>query len=88
MKNAIFDVVVNAIAKVMDIPANSLQMESTLDELGMDSLDALQLLLTLDEETGVQVDEREVKKFTSVRSIVEVLTQRWAPSEQAAAGAD
>jgi acyl carrier protein len=76
------DLVVNEIAATLDVPAGSIRPESTLAEIGMDSLQALQLVVALEQATQVQFDEEDLKKFTTVQSIVDLLAER---SKRAAA---
>jgi len=74
-----FELVVNEIAATMDIPAASLHMDASLAGIGMDSLEALQLLMSLEQATQVQLEEQDLKKFTTVQSIVDLLNQRRKP---------
>ena len=79
MESDMFEVVVNEIAATMDIPAASLHMDASLAEIGMDSLEALQLLVSLEQATQVQLEEQDLKQFTTVQSIVDLLNQRQKP---------
>jgi acyl carrier protein len=79
MESDMFELVVNEIAATMDIPAASLHMDASLAEIGMDSLEALQLLVSLEQATQVQLEEQDLKKFTTVQSIVDLLNQRRKP---------
>ena len=79
MESEMFELVVNEIAATMDIPAASLHMDASLAEIGMDSLEALQLLVSLEQATQVQLEEQDLKKFTTVQSIVDLLNQRQKP---------
>jgi len=79
MESDVFELVVNEIAATMDIPAASLHMDASLAEIGMDSLEALQLLVSLEQATQVQLEEQDLKKFTTVQSIVDLLNQRRKP---------
>jgi acyl carrier protein len=79
MESDMFELVVNEIAATMDIPAASLHMDASLAEIGMDSLEALQLLVSLEQATQVQLEEQDLKKFTTVQSIVDLLIQRRRP---------
>jgi acyl carrier protein len=79
MESDMYELVVNEIAATMDIPAASLHMDSSLAEIGMDSLEALQLMVSLEQATQVQLEEQDVKTFTTVQSIVDLLNQRRKP---------
>ena len=76
MNGDTFGKVVTAIAGMMGIEAGSLRPETTLDEIGMDSLEGLQLLIELERVTNLQVDEADMKRFTTIQSIVNLLDER------------
>jgi acyl carrier protein len=72
-----FDLVINEIAATMDIPAASLRPDTLLTQIGMDSLQGLQLLVALEQAAGLQLEEEDFKHFTTVGSIVGLLNARW-----------
>jgi acyl carrier protein len=71
------DLVVNEIAATMDVPAASLGPDTSLSDIGMDSLQALQLLVALEQSANIQLGEEDLRRFTTVRSIVDLLNMRW-----------
>lgn len=46
------------------------------DDLGLDSIDALNLAIALHEATGVDIPERDAPKITSIASCVDYLRAR------------
>ena len=68
--------VVREIAALVDTPADELRPETTIAEIGMDSLDGLQLLIELERVTGTEIEEKDLKRFTTIQSIVDVVNQR------------
>ena len=82
MKLDVLNLVVNEVASTMDVPVNSLSPGTTLAEIGMDSLQALQLLVALEQATTMQFEEADLKQFVTVQSIVDLLNER---SQKAAA---
>ncbi len=46
------------------------------DDLGADSLDILQLLMTIEEERGITIPDEELANFTTVGDIVSYLETR------------
>ncbi|MBQ1728887.1 MAG: acyl carrier protein [Oscillospiraceae bacterium] len=46
------------------------------DDLGADSLDILQLLMTIEEERGITIPDEELAHFTTVGDIVSYLETR------------
>ena len=65
------------IASVMGIPAESLSPTTRLTEIGMDSLEGLQLLIELERMTGLEIDESALKRFTTIQSIVDLVNERY-----------
>ena len=43
------------------------------EDLGADSLDILQLLMTIEEDYGIQIPDEELAEFTVVQDIVDYL---------------
>ncbi len=51
------------------------QLDSSLEELGLDSLDKICILFGLEQEFNLTVPEAEAKQLTSVRQIIDRLSQ-------------
>ncbi|MGQ9535369.1 MAG: acyl carrier protein [bacterium] len=45
--------------------------------LGLDSVDALQLVLAVEEEFGITISEEDIEAFRSVNSIADYIQQQW-----------
>ena len=76
MESRMFEIVANEIAAAMDVAPETLQLDQPITELGMDSLEALQLLVSLEQATQVPLDENDLRQFTTIRSIVNLLDER------------
>lgn len=69
-----FDKVAKLLAEQLGIPASRITPESKIvEDLGADSLDVVELLMTLEDETGKTIPDDEVAKIKTVGEIVEVL---------------
>ena len=69
-----FDKVAKMLAEQLGIPQSKITPESKIvDDLGADSLDVVELLMTLEDETGKTIPDDEVAKIKTVGQIVEVL---------------
>ena len=69
-----FDKVAKLLAEQLGIPQSKITPESKIvDDLGADSLDVVELLMTLEDETGKTIPDDEVSKIKTVGQIVEVL---------------
>jgi acyl carrier protein len=58
-----------AIAKSSRIPLASVTVDSTFEDLGMDSLDRVNLLFALEEEFCISIPDEGMKQNMSVREV-------------------
>lgn len=66
-----FEDVKKLLAKQLRIDESIITIDSKIkDDLGADSLDILQLLMTLEEDYGIVIPDEELASFDSVRDIV------------------
>ena len=71
------DRVKTLIANQLGISADKVKEESKLvEDLGADSLDTVEMLMTLEEEFGIAIPDEEAMKLTTVKSIVELIESR------------
>jgi len=69
-----FEKVQAIIANELGIDKNQITMESRLaEDLGADSLDAVELIMALEDEFGIEVDDEAATKIKKVSDIVEFL---------------
>jgi len=57
------------IASYLGTPEEAVAEESRLQDLGVDSLSALELIFLMEEEFGVSVPDHRVADFTTVRDV-------------------
>lgn len=75
MKEPVFEI----IAQVMNVPIESVKEDSSPDTIETwDSLKHMSLILTLEEEFGVQFSDEEIVRMLSVAMIIDVLTHKLA----------
>jgi acyl carrier protein len=71
MRNkAVQDQILRAIAAARQIPPDTIRLNSTFEELGIDSLDRLELLFKLETEFDIEIDDDDAKKVINVGEIV------------------
>ena len=69
-----FEEVRRVIAKQLRIDESKVTIESKIkDDLGADSLDVLQLLMTIEEDMGITVPDEELATFNTVGDVVAFL---------------
>ena len=70
----IFENVRNALAQQFEVDPDSITMDTNLiDDLGADSLDVVELIMSLEDLFGVSITDEDATQLYSVRRIVEYL---------------
>jgi acyl carrier protein len=70
MSESIQERVLRVIATKQRLPLESLQPESTFEELGIDSLDRLNILFDLEGEFEIEIDDEDAKKVTNLQQMI------------------
>ena len=73
MTEEIFAKIVELLAQTKGVDPATITMDMTFDQLGMDSLDSLDLVSELEEAYNVTIPNQEVLKIKTVRQAVESL---------------
>ena len=67
----IFDEVKEILVDQLDINEDDIEMESSLmDDLGADSLDAIDIVMTLEDQYSIEVPDEIIKNMKTVEDIV------------------
>lgn len=67
----VFEKLKRILATQLDIDEDSIYMESDIaDDLGADSLDVVDLVMSVEEEFDVTFEDDEIEKFKTVSDIV------------------
>ncbi len=73
-KNELFQKVVDVIVDSFEIERDLIKSESLLvDDLDFDSIDAIELVLQLEEEYGAKISAEKLKKAQTVQDVVDYL---------------
>ena len=67
--------VIRVIAQTQRIPAEQIQLDSTFEELNIDSLDGINIVFALENEFGINIPDEGVQTLRSVRQTVEGVRQ-------------
>ena len=85
MSNTVAGSVIALIAKTKRIPPEAVKLDSTFEELKMDSLDGLDLFFELEEAFDLTIPDDRARSLHSVRNVVEelerLLSNRIAPNK-------
>lgn len=70
----VFEKVKEIILDQINVPKEKVTMDANLvDDLGADSLDAVELMMNLEDEFGIQVDEDAAQNMKTVGDIVKYI---------------
>jgi acyl carrier protein len=75
--------VIDAIARSKRVDAGEIRPETTFEELGMDSLDAIELLFEIEEEFDLTVDDDAVQGKETVGQVIAAVRQALAAQPDA-----
>ena len=74
---ALLDFLRRVMAAEFEVDAEEVRPEARLvDDLGLDSVDAMVLALRVEEETGLELSDDELKALDTVASVVALVRQR------------
>lgn len=70
-----FETIKQAIADVLGCDEDKITLEASLtDDLGADSLDAVELGMAIETETGVAIADEDLPKMKTVKDLVDYVT--------------
>ena len=71
MSDELAQKVLSVIAASKRIPREQVTLDSTLEDLGLDSLDQLNLLFALESDFNISIPDEQAKSIRTVREMVE-----------------
>ncbi len=75
-EDEVFEKIRGIIAEELVVERDTIEPDSRLaDDLGADSLDAVELVMAIEEEFDVEIDDTEATKIKSVQDIIDYLKQ-------------
>lgn len=85
MSQELIQRVISVIATTQKLPPEKVTIDSTFEELGIDSLDGVNILFALENEFNINIPDDKVEGVRSVRQMVESLAQVVGGEAEAAA---
>jgi len=85
MSDELAEKVMSVIATSKRLPREQISLDSTLESLGLDSLDQLNLLFALESDFNISIPDDEAKAIRTVREMVEGVRKLVAGSSGQAA---
>jgi acyl carrier protein len=70
----VFDKIRDLLIKQLDVDPTLITMDTNIvEDLGADSLDLVELIMTVEEEFNIVITDDNVEQFVSVRQIVDYI---------------
>ena len=72
-RREIFESVKKVVMEAIDEEKNITEETSIVDELGLDSLDIVEMLMALEEEFEISIDDSAAEKFVKVSDVIDYI---------------
>jgi acyl carrier protein len=80
-QESIQDRVLRVIATTRRVPLETVRPDSTFEELGIDSLDRINILFELEGEFDIEIDDEQAKLVTSLQQMIDGIALLLAAKE-------
>lgn len=67
--------VIGIIAEKLSIDKKTITEQTSLEQLGADSLDMVEIIMRLEEQFGIQIDDSVAEKITTVKDAIDGVHQ-------------
>jgi acyl carrier protein len=74
MPETIAERVFRVISKTQRLPLEKVTIDSTFEELGIDSMDSINILFDLESEFEIEISDEQAKQIHNVREMVDGIT--------------
>lgn len=65
--------VFHIVSKKIDIPQDNLKGHATFKDLGIDSLDNVELMMAFEETFGIEIPDDEAQKITTLQDAIDII---------------
>lgn len=65
--------VVEIIAEKLNMPKENIKLEASFQELGADSLDVVEMIMSFEEAFGIEIKDEEAEKIKTIQSAVDLI---------------
>jgi len=73
-KKETFDAIVDIITATLHIDKEAVKLNSTLQDLGADSLSMVEIILKIEDRFGVEIDDAKAEQLTNVQEVVDYIS--------------
>ncbi|WDC83197.1 acyl carrier protein [Caloramator sp. mosi_1] len=71
-----FEKIRNIIAEQLNVDENEITEETSFVDLGVDSLDLFQILISLEDEFGIEIPNEDAEGIKTVKDVVDYIKER------------
>jgi acyl carrier protein len=71
-----FRLIAAIIAEKLGIDQAKITMNATLQELGADSVDILEIIMRMEEQFGIEINDEDAEKMDRLEQVVEYINER------------
>jgi len=64
------DKIISIIAEKLHVDAATINPQSTLQDLGADSLDMVDIIMKVEEEFGIEINDEDAEKIQNVQDVI------------------
>ena len=68
-----FNKIMDLVAHELDIDKKLITEQSTLQDLGADSLDIVEIIMSLEEQFGMEIKDEDAEKMKTIKDIVDYI---------------
>lgn len=69
----VFDKIKSIVADKLSVNADDINMDTTLEDLGADSLDVVEVIMALEDEFDIEISDEVAEKISTVGDLVEYI---------------
>ncbi len=79
----VFEIIKDYFINEFEVPEEKISLEANLfTDLGLDSIDALDMIGMLESRTDIDVDEEELKKIRTVKDVVDYVVKKMSDANK------
>lgn len=73
---SIFEKLSGIVAEKLNIDRSTVTLESTMQDLGADSLDMVEIIMRIEEDFSIEINDADAEKLQTMREVTEYIQSR------------